>query len=343
MAQSVKATSEPGNLPHGESNRGRRFAWALEGTPDSTRVRWPEWSALSIYAALVAFAIPYHEPWVDEAQAWQLARNLSLASLFKTYIRYEGSPGLWHFLLWMMIRIHISYAGLHWICGAIATAAVGLLLFRSPFPRYLKLSLPFTYFLFFQYAVVARNYVLVPFLLFLAAIAWKKSPFWLAPALGLLANASLHAAIISGGLAAVYAIEQFRNRESKSLSHLRKLLACASLLLVFYAFAILDSMAAARSYSFLGSRAIWYLLSASGLFAGVADVPTVDRIHSILDCNGPLVSCAPQTLFSFAGSAFCGLFRCGVSRLVACGPRDPAFDLPALGYLARAWNKQPRT
>ena len=238
MAQSVKATSEPGNLPHGESNRGRRFAWALEGTPDSTRVRWPEWSALSIYAALVAFAIPYHEPWVDEAQAWQLARNLSLASLFKTYIRYEGSPGLWHFLLWMMIRIHISYAGLHWICGAIATAAVGLLLFRSPFPRYLKLSLPFTYFLFFQYAVVARNYVLVPFLLFLAAIAWKKSPFWLAPALGLLANASLHAAIISGGLAAVYAIEQFRNRESKSLSHLRKLLACASLLLVFYAFAI---------------------------------------------------------------------------------------------------------
>lgn len=238
MAQNIKATSEPGSVPHADPNRRRRFAWALEGVSDSTGSRWPEWSALSIYAALVAFAIPFHEPWVDEAQAWQLARNLSLASLFKTYIRYEGSPGLWHLLLWMMVRIHIGYAGLHWICGAIATAAVCLLIFRSPFPRYLKLSLPFTYFLFFQYAIVARNYVLVPLLLFCAAMAWKKKPFWLALALGLLANASLHAAVISGGLAAVYVIEQFRDRENRPFNQRRKLLVCALLLLVFYAFAI---------------------------------------------------------------------------------------------------------
>jgi hypothetical protein len=221
-----------------DSARPPRFAWVLVGAPDSTRSRWPEWGTLSLYAALVAFAIPYHEPWVDEAQAWQLARSLSLASLFKTYIRYEGAPGLWHFLLWVMIRIHVSYAGLHWICGAIATAAVGLLLFRSPFPRYLKLSLPFTYFLFFQYAIVARNYVLAPFLFFLAAITWKKSPIRLALALGLLANVSLHAAVISGGLAAVYVIEQFRNRENKSLNRRRKLSIGVLLLLAFYAFAI---------------------------------------------------------------------------------------------------------
>lgn len=222
----------------GESAPPRRFAWVLEGAPDPMRSPWPESGALFLYAALVAFAIPYHEPWVDEAQAWQLARSLSLTSLFKTYIRYEGSPGLWHFLLWMMTRIHISYAGLHWICGAIATTAMWLLLFKSPFPRYLKLSLPFTYFLLFQYAIVARNYVLAPLLLLLAAMAWKKSPVRLALALGLLANVSLHAAVISGGLAAVYAIEQFRNRENESLNHRRKLLIGALLLLVFYAFAI---------------------------------------------------------------------------------------------------------
>jgi hypothetical protein len=122
------------------------------------RSRWPEWCALSVYAALVAMAIPYHEPWADEAQAWQLARSLSLASLFKTYIRYEGSPGLWYFLLWAMNRVHIDYAGLHWICGGIAVGATALLVLKSPFPRYLKLALPFTYFLLFQYAVVARSY-----------------------------------------------------------------------------------------------------------------------------------------------------------------------------------------
>lgn len=191
-----------------------------------------------MYAALVATAIPFHEPWVDEAQAWQLARNLSLGSLFKTYIRYEGSPGLWHLLLWIMVRVHIGYAGLHWICGAVATGAVSLLLFRSPFPRFLKLSLPFTYFLFFQYAVVARNYVLVPLLLFLVAITWKKSPLSLALALGLLANTSLHAAVISGGLAAVYVIERLRDRKDGLGGEGRVLWTSGLLLLALYGFAI---------------------------------------------------------------------------------------------------------
>ncbi len=238
MQQSTQATLKPDGLPQADSARPRRFAWALAEAPDKTRSRWPEWTALFFYAALVAFAIPYHEPWVDEAQAWQLARNLSLTSLFKTYIRYEGSPGLWHFLLWMLVRAHISYAGLHWICGAVAAVAMGLFLFRSPFPRYLKLSLPFTYFLLFQYAVVARNYVLVPFLLFLIAIAWKKHPFTLALTLGVLANASLHAAVISGGLALLYVIEQIRNRQNKPFQNRRKLLLCAFVLVAFYAFAI---------------------------------------------------------------------------------------------------------
>jgi len=200
--------------------------------------RWPEWCALSFYSALVAIAVPFHEPWADEAQAWQLARNLSLSDLFKTYIRYEGSPGLWHFLLWILNRAHVSYAGMHWFCGAMAFATASLLIFASPLPRALRLTLPFTYFLVFQYAVVARSYVLAPLLLFLIAYCWKKSPCTLALLLGLLANVAIHAAAISAGLALVYSIEQFRAGSLKSIPHRRKLLACGAILLAFYAFAI---------------------------------------------------------------------------------------------------------
>ena len=199
--------------------------------PSQPRTHWPEWCAVSFYAALVSFAIPYHEPWADEAQAWQLARSLPLGALFKTYIRYEGSPGLWHFFLWILIRAHIGYSAMHWICGAIALAAASLLILASPLPRYLKLTLPFTSFLLFQYAVVARNYVLVPILLFLVAWCWKKHPLTLALALGLLANTALHAAAISSGLAVVFAIEQLR---AGSLSNpaLRRKLALGSLIVV---------------------------------------------------------------------------------------------------------------
>jgi hypothetical protein len=174
------------------------FASALECLANEVRSRWPEWTTLCLYAAVVAFAIPYHEPWADEAQAWQLARSLSLPALFKTYIRYEASPGLWHFLLWVLIHAHVNYTGLHWICGRIAVGATALLVFKSPFPRYLKLILPFTYFLIFQYVVVARSYVLVPIFLYLIAIWWKKNLLVLALLLGLLGNVALHAAVISG-------------------------------------------------------------------------------------------------------------------------------------------------
>ena len=199
---------------------------------------WPEWTTLFLYSGLVAFAIPYHEPFVDEAQAWQLARSLSLPALFVKFIRYEGTPGLWHFLLWILTRIHVSYSGLHWLCGATAVVATSLLIFRSPFPRYLKLLLPFTYFLLFQYAIIARSYILVPLLLYLVAICWKKNPAWIALLLGLLANVALHAAIISGGLAIVYLIAQIREGAHHDSALRRKLLLSATLLFCFYAFAI---------------------------------------------------------------------------------------------------------
>ena len=106
--------------------------------------------ALALYAGLLAYMIPRHEPWADEAQAWELAQSLSLKSLFGTYIHYEGSPGLWHALLWMLSRMHVTYSwhalvrGAHRFCwygaadgrGALssrfATAAALYLLLRLP-------------------------------------------------------------------------------------------------------------------------------------------------------------------------------------------------------------------
>ena len=176
----------------------------------SARESWPEWLTFALYASLLAFAIPAHEPWADEAQAWQIARSSSLWRMFHTNLRYEGSSGLWHLLLWILVRCHVGYNGMHWICGGIALAGIFVLLFQAPFPRNIKLLLPFTYFLAFQYAVVARNYVLFPLLIFILAAVWSKPPKHLLPIaflLGLMANISLHAAVISGGLALVYLVD----------------------------------------------------------------------------------------------------------------------------------------
>ena len=237
LARAGAGQKEPqAGLLHGQ--HGAASVSTLSQIHKKIRSSWPEWMALTFYSALVAFAIPYHEPFADEAQAWQLARSLSLPTLFQSYVRYEASPGLWHFLLWILIRAHVSYTGLHWICGAIAVTATAVLVFKSPFPRYLKLTLPFTVFLLFQYAIVACSYVLVPSLLYLIALFWKRSPLVLALLLGLLANVALHASVISGGLALAYFIEQVRSGGIKDPRRMRPYLLGTLILCSLWAFAL---------------------------------------------------------------------------------------------------------
>src|SRR5216683_7612611 len=92
--------------------------------------------ALCLYAALVVWAIPHHEPWADEAQAWQIARTLPLGQMFRV-LSYEGHPGLWYIVLWVISRLHLGYAGMHWVASAIAFLGVAVLVTASPFPRIL--------------------------------------------------------------------------------------------------------------------------------------------------------------------------------------------------------------
>lgn len=183
--------------------------------------------------------IRHHEPWADEAQAWMLARSLSLWQLFHTYLHYEGSPGLWHLLLWCLVRLHVSYSGMHWVSGLIAVCGVYVLLFHAPLPRWFKFALPFSFFIAYQYAVVARNYVLVPLLIFAVAALWKRSPVLLALLLGLLANVAGHTAAISFGFVVAYAVEQHRAwKRGESMPSRASLWTAAMVLLVLYAVAV---------------------------------------------------------------------------------------------------------
>ena len=203
----------------------------------------PEWVTLGIYVALVAAVVPHHEPVADEAQAWQLVRSIPLTNLFHTYLRYEGSPGLWYVVLSILTHLRVSYTGLRWFCAAVAAAATALLIFRAPFPRLIRILLPFTYFLAFQYAIVARSYVLFPPLIFAMAAYWEKSlkrPWTMALLLGLVANVSLHCAVISGGFAIAYAIEwmKYRTPEAERTSRQRQWISAVVVLLLFYGFVV---------------------------------------------------------------------------------------------------------
>ncbi len=170
------------------------------------RRRWPELAALLLWCSLAAWAVHLHVPWADESQAWQLAGENSWAALFFHLLHYEGTGGLWHALLKLFAAAHLPFAAARYAAAFAQAVGVAVLLFRSPFPRALRLTLPFTFFLFFQDAIVARSYCLFAVLAFPAAVLLRGGhprPKTLALLTGLLANLSIHGVLLGAGLLAV--------------------------------------------------------------------------------------------------------------------------------------------
>lgn len=188
------------------------------------RENWPLHLALAAYVVLVFAVIARHEPWADEAQAWLLARDSGLFELLFKRLHYEGHPGLWYLVLFVPSKL-FPYRVLSILSGGIAILGVAVLLYRSNFPKLLRVLLVFTYFLFYQYAVIARSYVLIPLLLFLTASTYHRRhehPFEFAILVSLLAYTSVYAALISVSLMLVHAVEFIQRRQWASVDPMRK-------------------------------------------------------------------------------------------------------------------------
>jgi len=159
-------------------------------------------------------AVVHHEPWADEAQAWLIARDLPFWKMLFHELRYEGTPGLWHAILWIATHtFHLPYQAIGWIGASFAITGTAVLLLLAPFPRPVRYLMAFSYNLIYQYAVIARPYVLLPLLVFLAAHSYKQlkeKPIHFACIQALLANLTIHGTILAFALAAQYAWEAYR-------------------------------------------------------------------------------------------------------------------------------------
>ena len=173
--------------------------------------RFAQLTAFAAFALVIALAISHHEPWSDEAQSWLLARDASLSGLWTQLMHYEGSPGLWQTLLHILIRCSLPYHGLNAISGVFGLAAAAVLIKFAPLPLPVRLLLPFTFFLCYQYSVIARNYSLFPLLLFATAAVLQNRgttarPALLISLLCLIAAVSAQAYLISICIWAIYCL-----------------------------------------------------------------------------------------------------------------------------------------
>ena len=131
---------------------------------------------LAAYCGVIFVGVSHHEPWADEAHAWLLSRDLGYRYLVFRQLAYEGHPPLWGTLLWIANHwLHLPYQALGWIGGLCAISGCWFFCRYSPFPLFVRLLFPFTYFMAFQYAIVARPYVLLPLFTFAAAHFFEEA------------------------------------------------------------------------------------------------------------------------------------------------------------------------
>lgn len=187
-----------------------KILWICEKT-EGISGKTPEVAATALYAAAHLLMAVFHEPWYDEAVAWQIARCASVWDILFRIPHYEGHPPLWHLILMPFAKLGAPYElSLSIVSLVFAGAAVGLIIWRSPFPRILRLLVPFTYFFFYQYGVISRPYCVMMLAFALLAMAWPRRnqrPGRYTLSLMLLCLTSAYGIVIAGGLAAVWVWE----------------------------------------------------------------------------------------------------------------------------------------
>jgi hypothetical protein len=156
-----------------------------------------------------------HAMWRDELEIFSIALGSSSLADLLVRMRYEAHPALWYLLVWFVTRATSDPMSMQILHIGLAVGVWVIVYLWSPFSRFEKILLLLSYFLFWEYFVISRNYVLIALTAFSFIILREQRPrpdfvLWLM--LGLLSNTHLYGAIWSIALAPMFAMESARSR-----------------------------------------------------------------------------------------------------------------------------------
>ena len=195
---------------------------------EASRWRYVVWACAAVYALGAAAVALRHEPWADEAQAWLIARDSNPIEMAVDVLRYEGHPILWYLVLTPFAKT-LPYGSMTVVAVLFGIAGALLWTLRSPVPLAVRLAVPFTYFLFYQYAVVARSYVLLPLLMFWLAHEYPRRherPWRFVLICALLTFTSVFPAVGAGCLMLAFFVEALMRRAELSAEQKQRYWLC---------------------------------------------------------------------------------------------------------------------
>ncbi len=185
----------------------------------SAKGKGMEWLFFCVFALSFCVVSAFHEPWLDECQAWQIARCASIKDILFVIPHYEAHPPLWHLILAIPAKLGLPFeVGIKLVAGMITLVSGWILLFLSPFPRFIRVLLPFHYFIFYQYGIVSRPYGLMGLVFLLLAMQFEKKnekPWVFTALLAVECMLSAYGIVIAGGIAIAWILEICKEKEWK--------------------------------------------------------------------------------------------------------------------------------
>ena len=263
----------------------------------------------------------FHEPWFDEFQAWGISKD-NLYNILFVIPHYEGHPPFWHLILKCFTHFNLPPE----LCIKIPNltimfGAIWLLIFKSPFPRLVRLTLPFTYFLFYQYAIISRPYSIFVFAIFLCALFFNSKdthPFRFVVSLAVLCLSSAYGMIFTTGITIAWALDfiDFKNFKISLINFFKTKQFKAIFLLFVFCFILLaeifpSSKNASRHFLQYAPLYLKFLFSFFGIFsdATIFDIVNFNRDLYIYKYK------LSQIVYSFFALGF-GIYL--VSFLINC-------------------------
>ena len=174
---------------------------------------------ITIVFLAISLLIGYnHEPWVDEAQSWVIARDASVYEIVWDIARYEGTFPLWHLTLKLFMCFGLTYENLFIVPIKISLIGVIIFLSKVDAPKYVKILLPFTFYVFYQYTIIARSYCYLFLAFSLMLITYKtrlEKPLRYILSLAFLSLISMHGVVIACVFVLMLFIELIRLKTIK--------------------------------------------------------------------------------------------------------------------------------
>ena len=132
------------------------------------------WICILIWAFITLVRVIFHQPWFDESNAWEIARNMHFGNMFES-VKYEGHFFVWYLLLMPFAKLNFGYPYsmtlLNW---GFCFASILVLWQFAPFNNLTKALITFSFPFLACYPVVARCYSIGILPIFLLCVLYKN-------------------------------------------------------------------------------------------------------------------------------------------------------------------------